>query len=538
MKKTVWIGIVLCVQMLWSVDISMTQTPTQEQNISEPRSASMTVFGENLFNGSFANVNRIYFNPDYRINIGDTISIKMWGAYDAELAAEVDAQGNIFIPKVGTVELLGSRNNEISDKIKRAVQKVYKHSVYVYANLQNYQPVSIFVTGSVNKPGLYEGLSSDSVIQFLDKARGISLEDGSFRDIAIMRNDKIIKKVDLYDFIRDGKMGLFQFRNGDVILVGSVHDYVTVEGDVKRPYRFELKGSSVALSELNSYVLPDETATNVLITSWNGGHDTMIASHPLRSKLTLHSGDNINYFSDYNTDRITVTVDGEHLGRRKLVLQKGTTLSQALEQIQFSPLSNKKAVQLYRESIAALQKQLLDSQLRDLETKTLTTGSVTTEEATIRQQEASMILSFIDRAKKIQPKGRVVLNDGSDFKNVILENEDTIYVPKKSNIITIQGEVKLPGAQTFVQGRDAEDYIDACGGFNYRADTDNVLLVHPNGHVVSFDVSSYGGSEAVWPGDSLLVLGKPDSKSLQIVKDITQIIYQIAVGAAVVLRAY
>lgn len=149
-----------------------------------------------------------------------------------------------------------------------------------------------------------------------------------------------------------------------------------------------------------------------------------------------------------------------------------------------------------------------------------------------------MILNFIDRAKKIQPKGRVVLNDGSDFKHVILENEDTIYIPKKSNIITIQGEVKLPGAQTYVEDRDAEDYIDACGGFNFRADTDNVLLLHPNGHVISFDASSYGGSEPVMPGDSLLVLGKPDSKSLQIVKDITQIIYQIAVGAAVVLRAY
>ena len=116
-----------------------------------------------------------------------------WGAYNAQFKVIVDNQGNIFIPQVGIVHLLGVKAKDLNLIIQKAVKKVFKSNVSVYANLLNYQPVTVFVAGSVNKAGLYEGLSSDSVIQFLDKAGGIDLNSGSFRDIYIKRENKIIK---------------------------------------------------------------------------------------------------------------------------------------------------------------------------------------------------------------------------------------------------------------------------------------------------------------------------------------------------------
>jgi hypothetical protein len=44
-----------------------------------------------------------------------------------------------------------------------------------------------------------------------------------------------------------------------------------------------------------------------------------------------------------------------------------------------------------------------------------------------------------------------------------------------------------------------------------------------------------GDEDEVSPGDEIFVLAKPDVKSLQITKDIMQVIYQVAVSAAVVL---
>ncbi len=540
MKKILIITVFL-LKALFAVDIAMSQEPTVDLNETEVFSKKIKVFGTNLFNGSFSDVRQYKYNPNYRINIGDVISIKFWGAYDAEIKAAVDTQGNIFIPKVGTIHILGAKNENISKIIKKAVEKVYKKNVYVYANLDNYQPVSVFVTGSVNKPGLYEGLSSDSIIQFLDKAKGIKFEDGSFRYITILRDNQKLKEIDLYEFLLYGKLGFFQFKNGDVIFVDSIKYYVTVSGDVKRPYRFELTAPSITLKELSKLALPNETATNVIVSRWTKDHKKIVKKLSLNENknFSVQSGDEVQFIPDHNAYTIEVNIEGEHTGSHKLVVPKGTTLQEVIDKIEFSPLSNKDAIQLFRKSVAKLQKQLIDSQLRDLEAMVLTTGSATTEEAIIRKQESQLILNFIERAKKIEPKGRVYLNDKSDFKKIVLEDQDTIYIPKKSNIVTIQGEVKLPGAQTYVKDLKFEDYLKSVGGYNFRADKSNILIIRQNGQVINYDATSFASkTPTIKPGDSILVLGKPDTKNLQLAKDITQIIYQIAVGAAVVLNAF
>jgi protein involved in polysaccharide export with SLBB domain len=104
-------------------------------------------------------------------------------------------------------------------------------------------------------------------------------------------------------------------------------------------------------------------------------------------------------------------------------------------------------------------------------------------------------------------------------------------------MVIVQGEVMLPGAQSYVKSMSFDDYINSCGGYSFRANKDNVLIIKKNGQVISYDAdATFGDNYKVEPGDDILVMGKVDSKYLQVVKDITQIVYQIAVGAAVVLR--
>ncbi len=189
------------------------------------------VFGFHLFNGNFTQASQFLYNPDYKIAIGDKINFRMWGAVEFHQELMVDSQGNIFIPAVGAVNLLGVRNGDLVKVLKSSIAKIYKNNVFVYADMNVYQNVSIFVTGNVNKPGLYQGLSSDSIVQYLDKAGGINLEYGSFRDIEILRDNKPVLKVDLYNFLLNGKVQLFPFRTGDVILVKNLQEYVSVKGD-------------------------------------------------------------------------------------------------------------------------------------------------------------------------------------------------------------------------------------------------------------------------------------------------------------------
>ncbi|RLA80228.1 MAG: polysaccharide export protein [Epsilonproteobacteria bacterium] len=538
MIKNILITLILSTAAFGLELSNLTDTTAQDLNNSYTQESTI-VFGYNLFNGSFSKNTQHRYNPEYLISIGDTINLKMWGAFEFEAKATVDSQGNIFIPKVGTVNILGIRNDKLSKSIEEKVKKVFKKNVFIYANLNSYQPVSIFVTGAVNKPGLYEGLSSDSVIQFIDKAKGINNKSGSYRNIKVLRQNKEIYNVDLYEFLLSGSLKLFQFHMGDVVVVETIENYINITGDVKRPYRFEMTKNSVTLSEVLNVVLPNPTLTNFTITTYNQNNEQNIAIYPINKNLDMpiYSGESVNFIPDHNTKDIEIKISGEHSNIHNIVVKKGTSLQEVFNNIALTDMSDAASFQLYRKSIAAQQKSLLDSQLNDLEAKTLTVGSVSAEEATIRKQEAELVLNFIDRAKKVKPKGQVVINKDSNLSDIFLEDGDEIYIPKRSHMVIVQGEVMLPSAQTYVENMSFNDYIDSCGGYSFRANDENILIIQKNGKVTTYDASSiFGDEHKIYPGDSILVLGKVDTKYLQVIKDITQIVYQIAVGAAVVLR--
>ena len=538
MKKFIYL---LLFTSLFGLDLSMTQTPTEsstDTNITVENSKER-VFGDNLFLGKFANIRQYKYNANYMINIGDTITNKFWGAYDREIKTVVDSQGNIFIPQVGIIHLLGVKAGDLNKIVKSAVKKVFKSNVFVYSNVVNYQPITVFVAGSLKKPGLYEGLSSDNIIQYLDKAKGINEKDGSFRYIYIKRDGKILKEVDLYNFLVYGNLGLFQFKNGDVIFVDSLKNYVYVKGDVKRAYRFELKHPITTLEEIIKFSVPNKSVTNAII--YHHQNDRLITKKIAlnNSKYIIYSGDRVEFLSDHNSREITINLEGEIAGVHTMVLDKKTSLKELLDIVNYSIIADKNGVQLYRKSIASLQKQLIESQLKDLESRVLSASSITTGGATIRKEESQMILEFVKRAKSIEPKGRILLNTESNLSNVTLEDGDTIYIPKQSSIVTIQGEVKIPGAQTFVNDYSIEEYIDSVGGFTDRADTEHILVIKINGKVITYDFNEFLKKDVIISkGDSILVLGKPNSESLQITKDITKILYQIAISTGVVVGLF
>ncbi len=102
--------------------------------------------------------------------------------------------------------------------------------------------MGVFVTGYVEKPGRYAGTPSDSLLYFLDQAGGIDDELGSYRQIRVRRDGEVIARADLYDFLLDGDIPRPQFKDGDTIVVAERGPGIAVTGDVKREYRYELKG--------------------------------------------------------------------------------------------------------------------------------------------------------------------------------------------------------------------------------------------------------------------------------------------------------
>lgn len=514
-----------------------TQTVEVKQEVVAVEKNNIEIFGQNLFNGEFSKSTQHRYNPEYILNIGDTINLKLWGAIEVEIKLTIDQQGNIFVPKVGTIVLLGVKNKDLSSAIGKVLKTTYKDNVYIYANLDNFQPVSVFVTGGVTKPGLYEGLSSDSILQFLDKSKGIE-RGGSYRYISIIRDNKTLLTIDLYEYLINGKLDVFQFKTGDMINVSYLQGFVTVEGDIQKPLQIEMK-DNMTLDTITKLTQPNIEVTDIVISRYNNQNEKVLLMYPLSNKnIKIQSNDNIKFVSNNNNTNIEIKIDGEHQGLRNIIVKKGTTLKDVISQIPFSPLSSSENINLFRKSTAQLQKELLHSSLNELESSVLKTGSTTTDEAIIRKQEATLVLDFIKRAKEVEPKGRVVLNKNTDFSKVILEAEDIIYVPSVNHIVTVQGEVKIPSSLTYVEDMSFDEYITLCGGLNARADENNMLLIHPNGNVETYKSGIFSSNSKVQPGDSILVVGKIDTKSLQIAKDMTQILYQIAVGAGVAIKLF
>lgn len=535
--KTLLISLLFSVALSQAVDLSSISGNDQNNSIATV-DEQKSVFGSHLFSGNFTKASQHIYNPDYRLAIGDVVTVKMWGAFEFEQALTIDSQGNIFIPRVGTVHLLGVKNGELVALITANVKKVYRSNVYVYADMGTYQNVSVFVTGNVNKPGLYQGLSSDSLLQYLDKASGINTRYGSFRKIIVLRDNRPYKQIDLYDFLLDGQMDMFAFRSGDVILVESVGSYVSASGDVQRPFRFEAKDTDISLSELANLSGVKPTATNALVKSYGSDNRMRINMYPLNkmSKVTLKSGDAVEFMPDHSANVVQISIEGEHDSLHTMIVPRGTTLEKLKSMIRFNTQSNADALQVYRHSVAVMQKKLIDAQLRELETLALTTPSVSPQEATMRSQESKSILDFIERARKVEPRGQIVINEQTSLDTIILEEGDTISIPTKNNIVVVQGEVALPGAFTYVDGKNIDDYINLAGDLSERANTDRILVIRANGKAEKYDKSLFAfGKPTIHEGDSILVLPKTEGKNLQLTSVISQIMYQIAIATKVVL---
>lgn len=489
------------------------------------------VFGANLFAGMFAKQSPGRFNPDYAIMVGDRIQVRIWGGFQFDDLLEVDPQGNLFLPHVGPVQVLGVANQKLQDTVEAAVRKVFRANVQSYASLAAPQPVRVFVGGGVNRPGLYNGTSMDSLLSYLDQAGGIDADRGSFLSVQVKRGNRIRATVNLYDFLIDGHIPLVQLAEGDVIFVMPRQATVNVRGLVANAKRFEFAtATDKSVADLIRLAKPKPQATHVRVIR-NTGAIANTEYYPLdqASAIRLQNGDDLEFTADKKPGTITVRVEGEHESAKEYVLPYGTRLGELMGRIQYSERSESDKPQLFRLSVKERQKQMLATSLKTLESAVLTARSGTTTEATLRAEESKLVLQWVERAKQIEPAGQVLIAQAAQRDNLLLENGDVIRIPVRDGLVLIGGEVLFPNAVAFDTKLGLDDYIKAAGGYTQNADTSRIIVAHRDG---SFEE---GSKAKVVAGAEILVLPKVDIKSREIAKDIMTMVYQIALAARVVV---
>ncbi|TDT92049.1 protein involved in polysaccharide export with SLBB domain [Pseudodesulfovibrio indicus] len=493
----------------------------------------LPVYGQSLFSGHFSSTYYDERNPSYLIRYGDRIGVRIWGAFNFEQELTVDLLGNIFIPTVGPIKVMGVPNGSLAKVVMKAVENVYQREyIKSYIDLLTPNPLSVFVSGQVLRPGRYAGGSTDSILYFLDLAGGIDSFRGSYRDISIMRKGKEVANIDLYDFIRDGKLSPVKLEEGDVIVVKERGIKVGVNGQVRFQAWFEFNDRYAMGSDIMDCSLPMAGVTHVSLQGYRN-------REPFKKYLTLDEfkyakvmdEDTVEFLSDSPAEMIVVYVEGAIAGRSQFFVKRGTRLHALLNYIAVDKTYAKlDSIYLKRISVAEQQAAALADSLFRLQQNSLIANSQTAGEAEIRIKEAALIDDFVKRAANAEQKGVVAIANKGKVEDVFLQDGDIVVIPRVTDVVLITGQVLAPNTVVYNKDYQLEDYLKLAGGLELSSDENHILIFKSNGFVEQVADAS------IEPGDTIMALPVYRSKNLEFAKALTQIFYQIAVGTRAILQ--
>ena len=191
------------------------------------------------FQSTFSPINNPNFDDSYIVDYGDYLLIQIIGQMNTDKEVEVLRDGTINIPKIGSFTVAGLPISKIYELVKAKIDQLYVGSES-FITLSKVRDIQVSLAGRAFSPGVYTLSGNSNLIHLLNVAGGV-LENGSFREIHIKRNGKIIEKVDLYNFFVNGDIDFtFQLKSGDVVYIIPAKSQIRISGGVERPGVYEL----------------------------------------------------------------------------------------------------------------------------------------------------------------------------------------------------------------------------------------------------------------------------------------------------------
>ena len=282
------------------------------------------VFGYDFFQNpkiSFAPTINVPTPESYIINTGDELLVEVWGAAESSTTQKVDNQGNIILPMAGKVHVGGLNFVEAKARINTALRKIYAGisapedsyaKVYTGVSIANIRTVKVNIIGEVEAPGTYSLSALSTVINAL-YASGGPTENGSFRNIQVVRGGKTIAHLDIYNFLLKGSQeGNINLNDQDVIIVPPYKNQVEVIGFVKREGIYEVKEGE-KLSSLVDYFggFKSNAYKDIMVVERIVGAKREVKEVPFSDagKFAMQGGDKllVHKLSDIYHNRISIT---------------------------------------------------------------------------------------------------------------------------------------------------------------------------------------------------------------------------------------
>lgn len=392
------------------------------------------IFGADIFtnkNFSFEPNLKLATPVNYIIGPDDQLNINVYGNSLINWRLDVSPEGNINIPGIGIINVAGKTIENATAIIKSkltANNYAIGRGTNVQVSLGNIRSIKVIMVGQLEKPGTYTLPSLATVFNALYAAGGPN-ETGSLRQIQIIRNNHVIRQLDVYDFLVKGdQKGNINLQDQDIIRVPTYKTRVELEGQIKIPALFEvLPGES--LQTILNYAggFTDSAYTARIKVSQISDQQrklTDVVEADYKNYIPLR-GDKYFIQSIINRFENRVTINGAVFRPGEYELQNGMDLLQLIQ------------------TAAGLKEDAFTER-----------GTITR----LKADNSTEIIAF---------DVKDVLNKAVTVK---LQREDIIEISSIFDLrnkyqITINGSVRKPGVFAFAENLKVEDLILKAGGF-------------------------------------------------------------------------
>ena len=444
------------------------------------------VFGSQFFNSfqtSFMPVSAPNLDDSYVLDFGDVLRIQLLGQQDSIDSYQLERDGSINLPDIGKINLAGLPLAEASKLIKSKVNQAYI-GTDAFTSLENIRDVSVLLSGDVFNPGVYTLNGSSNMLHALNVAGGIS-SFGSYRNIKLIRDDKVIETLDIYDILIKGKSASRnRLRSGDVIFVEPRANVITLEGAFKRSSKYELisdENGSDAIAFANGLSI-DADLTNIYLYRILDGEVKSIPIANISQFNNIKLNDEDRIFVRKHSFR-NVRINGAVVRPGNYKMIEGETFVDLIENAggftnnafpEGAVYINEEAKAINLRAIERLYNEFID-------------GLIAVLQRSSSDMDMSSLVALSQQLKDSEPYGRIIIDLMDDSSQTFVKDGDSLVIPEKSNNIFIYGEVLSEGALLFKKGADLEFYLGAASGLKEQANTESIFIMYPNGQTKQFN---------------------------------------------------
>ena len=400
-------------------------------------------FGYDTFlktTSSFAPTVSVPVGPDYLIGPGDQFTITLWGTTEGIYNLQVTKEGNITLPKVGVVPVAGLKYGELENTLRKSLSRYYSNFNLSIA-MGSLKTITVYVVGEVENPGSYSLPSLSTVYSALFSAGGPT-KKGTLRTIQILRSGKVIKTIDLYEFLLKGDRSQdIRLRHEDTVFVPLIGPVAGVSGAVYRPAIYELKGKETIsdVIRLAGGIMPISLASRLQLTRFSDNQkkvimDIQIADPPegpavdeLKEKIM--NMDAVHVLPIYDQVWETVNLQGDVRHPGDFQWRQDLKLKEVIQEGQLLPTADMNKAEVVR----------LTKDYRD---------------------------------RKVIPVNLAMLMNGDESQNISLQPKDAIRVFtlfRDVEKVKVEGEVMSPGDYEIQKGERLSDLLRRVGGFTPEA---------------------------------------------------------------------